>query len=163
MFTVAVFQVIHDASALTSSSVRLGWKRTPPFAGPRAMLCCTRKPVNTFTCPLSSFTGIATSITRRGVRRICRRPGIQLQELRRHIELHLRDAIRVQVLPGRHPRNDRLWNSLVGTGHLPSSSCSYALALLAVAVLAARQRLPGPQKAVAAFGGTKVLDLARLL
>ena len=31
--TMAVFHVIHVASALISSSVTLGWKRVPPFAG----------------------------------------------------------------------------------------------------------------------------------
>jgi hypothetical protein len=38
----AHFQVIHIASAFTSSSVTSGWYRIPPFDGPRAMLCVTR-------------------------------------------------------------------------------------------------------------------------
>ncbi len=42
MLTSAHFQVIHIASALTSSSVTSGWKRIPPLPGPRARLCCTR-------------------------------------------------------------------------------------------------------------------------
>ena len=40
--TSAHFQVIHMASARTSSTSVAGWKRRPPFAGPRATLCCTR-------------------------------------------------------------------------------------------------------------------------
>ena len=40
--TRAHFQVIHIASARTSSRSVVGWNRIPPFAGPRAMLCCTR-------------------------------------------------------------------------------------------------------------------------
>src|ERR1051325_519319 len=46
MSATAHFQVIHEASAETSSSDTSGWKRIPPFAGPRAMLCWTRKPSN---------------------------------------------------------------------------------------------------------------------
>jgi hypothetical protein len=38
----AHFQVIHMASARTSSRSVAGWKRTPPLAGPRVRLCCTR-------------------------------------------------------------------------------------------------------------------------
>ncbi len=40
--TTAHFQVIQKASAVTSSSVTPGWKRMPPFDGPRAKLYCTR-------------------------------------------------------------------------------------------------------------------------
>jgi hypothetical protein len=40
--TSAHFQVIHIASARTSSMSAWGWKRIPPFAGPRATLCWTR-------------------------------------------------------------------------------------------------------------------------
>jgi hypothetical protein len=40
--TSAHFQVIHIASARTSSMSVLGWKRNPPLAGPRATLCWTR-------------------------------------------------------------------------------------------------------------------------
>ena len=36
------FHVIHAASARTSSKVTSGEYRIPPFAGPRAKLCCTR-------------------------------------------------------------------------------------------------------------------------
>ena len=36
------FQVIHAASAATSSRETSGWKRIPPFAGPSVMLYCTR-------------------------------------------------------------------------------------------------------------------------
>ena len=74
IFTAAVFHAIHIASAFTSSSVTPGWYRMPPFAGPRATLCCTRNPVNTLICPLSIFVGMETSSTRFGVRRIWRRP-----------------------------------------------------------------------------------------
>ena len=42
MLTTAHFQVIHMASALTSSSVTPGWKRMPPLEGPRAIECWTR-------------------------------------------------------------------------------------------------------------------------
>ena len=38
MLTSAHFQVIHAASALTSSRVTLRSKRIPPFAGPREVL-----------------------------------------------------------------------------------------------------------------------------
>ena len=41
-FTSAHFQVIHIASARTSSRSVDGWKRRPPLAGPRATLCWTR-------------------------------------------------------------------------------------------------------------------------
>ena len=41
-FTTAHFMVIQNASALTSSRVTSWWNRTPPFAGPRAIECCTR-------------------------------------------------------------------------------------------------------------------------
>ena len=40
--TSAHFQVIHMASARTSSRSVCGWKRRPPLAGPRATLCWTR-------------------------------------------------------------------------------------------------------------------------
>ena len=40
--TSAHFQVIHMASARTSSRSAEGWKRRPPLAGPRDVLCCTR-------------------------------------------------------------------------------------------------------------------------
>ncbi len=42
MLTTAHFQVIHMASALTSSRVTPGWKRIPPLDGPRAIECWTR-------------------------------------------------------------------------------------------------------------------------
>src|SRR5437879_9561740 len=84
MFTVAVFQVIHAASAFTSSTVTLGWYRMPPFDGPRAMLCCTRYPVKTFNCPLSIFVGMETSSTRLGVRSTCRSPGSSFRRSEEH-------------------------------------------------------------------------------
>ena len=59
MSTTAHFQVIHIESARTVSIVSWGWKRMPPLLGPRASLCCTRKPRNTFTFPSSMRTGIA--------------------------------------------------------------------------------------------------------
>ena len=40
--TSAHFQVIHIASARTSSRSVCGWNRRPPLAGPRATLCWTR-------------------------------------------------------------------------------------------------------------------------
>ena len=68
MSTTAHFQVIHMASARTVSSVSCGWKRMPPLAGPRASLCWTRKPRNTFTVPSSMRTGIANEYSRIGLR-----------------------------------------------------------------------------------------------
>ena len=44
IFATAHFQVIHIANARTVSTVSEGWNRSPPFVGPRASLCCTRKP-----------------------------------------------------------------------------------------------------------------------
>ena len=38
----AVFQVISEASARTSSTFTSGWNRTPPLYGPRAPLCWIR-------------------------------------------------------------------------------------------------------------------------
>jgi len=40
--TVAVFIVIHVASALTSSRSTSGWYRIPPLCGPNVELCWTR-------------------------------------------------------------------------------------------------------------------------
>src|SRR5580658_3913024 len=39
----------------------------PPLPGPRAMLCCTRKPVNISILPVSIMTGKCTMISREGV------------------------------------------------------------------------------------------------
>src|SRR5262245_23445463 len=66
MSATAHFHVIHDASAETSSSETSGWKRMPPFAGPRAMLCCTRKPSNMWIVPSSIITGSHWIVARRG-------------------------------------------------------------------------------------------------
>src|SRR3954452_19730857 len=63
----AHFQVIHIASARTSSRSVCGWKRTPPLAGPRDRLCCTRYPESTCMVPSSRRSGTATCIDRRGV------------------------------------------------------------------------------------------------
>ncbi len=60
MFTSAVFQVIRDARDCASSASTLGWKRRPPFIGPRAELCCMRYPLNTPSSPLSSSIGSVT-------------------------------------------------------------------------------------------------------
>ena len=49
MSTTAHFHVIHIASARTMSRLSCGWKRIPPLLGPRASLCCTRKPRKTRT------------------------------------------------------------------------------------------------------------------
>jgi hypothetical protein len=69
MFTTAHFQVIHAASAFTSSRVTFMSKRMPPLAGPRDVLCRTRMPVKTSTSPLSIITGIDTVISFSGLRR----------------------------------------------------------------------------------------------
>ena len=66
MSTTAHFQVIHMASARTVSSVSCGWKRMPPLEGPRASLCCTRKPRKTCTRPSSMRTGMAKLYSRSG-------------------------------------------------------------------------------------------------
>ena len=60
MSTTAVFHVMSEASARTSSASTLGWNRRPPFIGPRAELCWMRKPENTATSPLSSSIGTLT-------------------------------------------------------------------------------------------------------
>src|SRR5919106_6751356 len=67
---IAHFQVIHIARAFTSSRVTPGWKRMPPFDGPRDVLWCTRWPTKTFTPPSSILIGTATVRLRFGVRRI---------------------------------------------------------------------------------------------
>ena len=46
----------------------------PPLHGPRAMECCTRKPVNMSIMPLSSVTGKCTMISRDGERSTFHRP-----------------------------------------------------------------------------------------
>src|SRR5438477_1754909 len=56
--TTAHFQVIHAASALTSSRLTYGAKRIPPLPGPRTVECSTRYPVNTSSVPLSIPTGM---------------------------------------------------------------------------------------------------------
>ena len=76
--TTAHFHVIQNASAVTSSSVTPGWKRMPPFAGPRAKLYCTRYPVKTSMPPLSRWNGIEKMIWRDGCVRIALIPGSRL-------------------------------------------------------------------------------------
>src|SRR5215467_10834937 len=78
MFTTAHFQVIQLARARTSSSVTSGEYLTPPFAGPRAIECCTRKPVNTSSLPLSIATGIWTISSRLGYCKTFQRPSSRL-------------------------------------------------------------------------------------
>ncbi len=56
--TTAHFQVIHAASARTSSRLTSGAKRIPPLPGPRTVECSTRYPVNTSSLPLSIPTGM---------------------------------------------------------------------------------------------------------
>ncbi len=68
MSTTAHFQVIHIARARTVSIVSWGWKRMPPLEGPRASLCCTRKPRKTFTRPSSMRTGMLKAYSRIGWR-----------------------------------------------------------------------------------------------
>jgi hypothetical protein len=76
--TTAHFQVIQKASAVTSSSVTPGWKRIPPFAGPRAKLYCTRYPVKTSIPPSSRWNGIEKMICREGWVRIALIPASRL-------------------------------------------------------------------------------------
>src|SRR5205809_790848 len=64
MLTTAHFHVISAAKPRISSNVTSGPKRMPPFEGPRAMLCCTRKPSKTSSRPLSMTTGMWTMISR---------------------------------------------------------------------------------------------------
>ena len=44
----------------------VGWKRRPPLYGPNAELNCTRYPLLTCTCPLSSSQTTRNCITRSG-------------------------------------------------------------------------------------------------
>src|SRR6202034_2435004 len=74
MLTTAHFQVIQAASARTSSSETSGAKRMPPLAGPLAMECWTRYPVNTSTRPSSRTTGIFTVSSMVGSRNTLRIP-----------------------------------------------------------------------------------------
>ena len=60
----AHLNVIQIDNAFTSSPVTCGWKRSPPFVGPIASLCCERKPLKYLTSPLSILTGIEISIKR---------------------------------------------------------------------------------------------------
>ena len=43
-----------------------GWRRSPPLYGPIALLNCTRKPLFTWACPLSSTHGTRNVIIRSG-------------------------------------------------------------------------------------------------
>src|SRR4030088_2609671 len=79
MLTTAHFQVIHIASAFTSSRETSGWKRSPPLAGPRLMLCWIRKPVKLRTVLSSIWTGKWQGNSRWTSRRILRRPGSSLR------------------------------------------------------------------------------------
>src|SRR5208337_917387 len=78
IFTTAHFHVIQLASARTSSRVTSGAYRIPPLHGPRAIECCTRKPVNTSICPLSRATGKCTITSRDGERRTFHSPSSRL-------------------------------------------------------------------------------------
>ncbi len=95
MSTTAHFQVIHMASARTVSTVSCGWKRMPPLQGPRASLCCTRKPRNTFTLPSSMRTGMLKAYSRIGLRSRSRVAGVELEELGDLVELRLRGDERI--------------------------------------------------------------------
>jgi hypothetical protein len=75
MLTTAHFHVIHIASAFTSSRETSWWKRSPPLAGPRLMLCWTRYPVKLRTLPSSICTGKWQVNSRWTSRRILRNPG----------------------------------------------------------------------------------------
>src|SRR5260221_738500 len=79
MLTTAHFQVIHIASALTSSRDTSGWKRRPPLAGRRLMLCWIRNPVKLRTLLSSIWTGKWQVNSRWTSRRIFRRPGSSLR------------------------------------------------------------------------------------
>src|SRR5512137_2728728 len=74
MSTVAVFQVIQDESALTSSMSTCGWYLMPPLYGPRASLCWTLYPVWTLTDPSSILTGKFTVSSLFGLFRTWRTP-----------------------------------------------------------------------------------------
>src|SRR5437868_11564648 len=50
----------------------------PPFAGPRAMECCTRNPVKTSSLPLSMETGMWTMSSRLGYCSTFHRPSSRL-------------------------------------------------------------------------------------
>ena len=63
---MAHFQLISIASAVTSSRVTSGWKRTPPLVGPSTVLWWTRYPMNTSVRPSSIWVGIETTSARRG-------------------------------------------------------------------------------------------------
>src|SRR5947208_6021670 len=78
IFTMAHFQVIQLARARTSSRVTSGAYRIPPLAGPRAIECCTRKPVKTSSFPLSIETGMWTINSRLGYWRTFQRPSSKL-------------------------------------------------------------------------------------
>ncbi len=78
-------------SARTVSIVSCGWNRMPPLPGPRASLCCTRKPRKTFTIPSSMRTGIANWYSRRGYRRRSLRGRVKPQVFGYFVELGLRD------------------------------------------------------------------------
>jgi len=66
MPVTAHLNVIQKERAETSSSVTLGWKRIPPFAGPRALLCWTRKAWKIRMLPSSRRTGRFACTVRRG-------------------------------------------------------------------------------------------------
>src|SRR5215472_16933024 len=50
----------------------------PPLHGPRALLCCTRKPWKTLSEPSSILMGKDRVSARRGERKTSRRPGCRL-------------------------------------------------------------------------------------
>jgi hypothetical protein len=67
MFMSAVFHVMSMAKHRTSSKETVGWNRSPPLNGPRALLCCTRYPLNTLKPPPSMGTRTWTVTSRVGV------------------------------------------------------------------------------------------------
>src|SRR5258708_20591249 len=61
--TTAVFQVIHAARALTSSSVTAGGYSIPPFPRPPPAFCLPPGPAQTFPLPLPHLLGREASPT----------------------------------------------------------------------------------------------------
>jgi hypothetical protein len=89
MSTSAHFQVIHIARARTVSIVSCGWKRMPPLLGPRASLCCTRKPLKTCTsrrpCGRGRELVLALSVAQQRTR-----AGVEFEQVGDAVELPLR-------------------------------------------------------------------------
>ena len=81
----------------------LGMEADAALAGPRASLCCTRKPRKTFTVPSSMRTGIVKWYSRRGAQQVPRRR-VQSEQIGDLVELGLGHLERVECLR-RHDMN----------------------------------------------------------